>query len=228
MAPPIDSSREQNGHRLIARFADADARRMALHDRQVTPRWCGNNEGNAHSRRSGAHPDGASQGGLPALPRFTGMHARDCVPTAADGISPRPPFAWPSPKNVLFVTAANSNCCVRFVAGVTVGSRNTCYRAARYGLTRTGLAPVGLHQLLLAPSEIQVRYRIASMRWEVRGLWYSFCWRLRKSRLDAGSPACVGKFEGCGTIKSRLSSSMVIVRRHTKLLMSCFVPIRLG
>jgi hypothetical protein len=43
------------------------------------------------------------------------------------------------------------------VAGVTVGSRNTCYRAARYGLTRTGLAPVGLHQLLLAPSEIQAR-----------------------------------------------------------------------
>ena len=39
------------------------------------------------------------------------------------------------------------------MAGVTVGSRNTCYRAARYGLTRTGLAPVGLHQLLLAPSE---------------------------------------------------------------------------
>ena len=26
----------------------------------------------------------------------------------ADGISPRPPFAWPSPKNVLFITAANS------------------------------------------------------------------------------------------------------------------------
>lgn len=41
------------------------------------------------------------------------------------------------------------------MAGVTVGSRNTCYRPARYGLTRTGLAPVGLHQLLLAPSEIQ-------------------------------------------------------------------------
>jgi hypothetical protein len=45
-------------------------------------------------------------------------------------------------------------CCVRFVAVVTSGSRNTCYRATRYGLTRTGLAPVGLHQLLLAPSEI--------------------------------------------------------------------------
>ena len=29
------------------------------------------------------------------------------------------------------------------------------YRAARYGLTRTGLSPVGLRQLLLAPSEIQ-------------------------------------------------------------------------
>jgi hypothetical protein len=36
------------------------------------------------------------------------MHARDCVPTAADGISPRPPFAWPSPKNVWFFTAANT------------------------------------------------------------------------------------------------------------------------
>lgn len=54
------------------------------------------------------HPDGPSQGGLPALPRFTGMHARDCAPTAADGISPRPSFAWPSPKNVWFFTAANS------------------------------------------------------------------------------------------------------------------------
>jgi hypothetical protein len=28
------------------------------------------------------HPDGASQDGLPAIHRFTGMHARDCVPTA--------------------------------------------------------------------------------------------------------------------------------------------------
>jgi hypothetical protein len=26
----------------------------------------------------------------------------------ADGISPRPPFDWPSPKNVLFISAANS------------------------------------------------------------------------------------------------------------------------
>jgi len=41
------------------------------------------------------------------------------------------------------------------VAGVTVGSRNTCYRVARYGLTRAGLSPAGLHQLLLAPSKIQ-------------------------------------------------------------------------
>ena len=48
---------------------------------------------------------------------------------------------------------------VRFVAGVTVGSRNTCYRAARFGLTRTGLAPVGLHQLLLAPSETRAAWR---------------------------------------------------------------------
>jgi len=36
------------------------------------------------------------------------MHARGCVPTAADGISPRPRFAWPSPKNVWFFTAANT------------------------------------------------------------------------------------------------------------------------
>jgi hypothetical protein len=49
------------------------------------------------------------------------------------------------------------NCCVRFVAGVAVGSRNTCYRAARYGPTRTGLSPVGLHQLSLAPSECRVK-----------------------------------------------------------------------
>jgi CheY-like chemotaxis protein len=40
------------------------------------------------------------------------------------------------------------------VAGVTVGSRNTYYRAARYGLTRAGLSPAGLHQLLWAPSEM--------------------------------------------------------------------------
>jgi alpha-ketoglutarate-dependent sulfate ester dioxygenase len=50
------------------------------------------------------------------------------------------------------------------VADVTVGSRNTCYRAARCGLTRTGLAPVGLHQLLLAPSEIQARLE-NTVRW---------------------------------------------------------------
>ena len=60
-------------------------------------------------------------------------------------------------RHAYFVARSHTprNCCVRFVAGVTVGSRNTCYRPARYGLTRTGLAPVGLHQLLLAPSEIQ-------------------------------------------------------------------------
>ena len=45
------------------------------------------------------------------------------------------------------------------MAAVTVGSRNTRYRAARYGLTQTGLSPVGLHQLWLAPSEIQANGR---------------------------------------------------------------------
>ena len=38
------------------------------------------------------------------------------------------------------------NCCVRFVAVVAAGSRRTHYRAARYGLARTGFSPVGLHQ----------------------------------------------------------------------------------
>jgi hypothetical protein len=46
------------------------------------------------------------------------------------------------------------NCCVRFVAAVAVGSRNTRYRAVRHDLTRTGLSPAGLHQLWLAPSAI--------------------------------------------------------------------------
>ena len=38
------------------------------------------------------------------------------------------------------------NCCVRFVAVVTAGSRNTHYRATRYDLTRAGLSPAGLRQ----------------------------------------------------------------------------------
>jgi hypothetical protein len=33
-----------------------------------------------------------------------------------------------------------------FVAAVTVGSRNTHYRAARCGLTRAALSPAGLHE----------------------------------------------------------------------------------
>ena len=72
-------------------------------------------------------------------------------------MTPRSPLL----RHAYFVARSQTprNCCVRFVAGVTVGSRNTCYRPARYGLTRTGLAPVGLHQLLLAPSEIQARRR---------------------------------------------------------------------
>src|SRR5262249_2362376 len=44
------------------------------------------------------------------------------------------------------ITHPTRNCCVRFVAVVTAGSRNTHYRAARYGLTRTGLSPAGLRQ----------------------------------------------------------------------------------
>ena len=51
------------------------------------------------------------------------------------------------------------------IVAVTVGSRNTRYRAARHGLTRTGLSPVGPHQLWLALSEIQAsRWRVAGGR----------------------------------------------------------------
>ena len=42
------------------------------------------------------------------------------------------------------------NCCVRFVPAVTDDPRNTHFRAARYGLTWTGLSPAGSHQLDLA------------------------------------------------------------------------------
>jgi hypothetical protein len=68
-------------------------------------------------------------------------------------------------RHAYFVAQSQTprNCCVRFVAGVTVGSRNTCYRAARYGLTRAGLSPAGPHQLLLAPSEIQASLTLPSI-----------------------------------------------------------------
>src|SRR5262249_36488908 len=54
----------------------------------------------------------------------------------------------PPPRKIYFVAQSHTprNCCVRLVAVVTAGSRNTHYRAARYGLTRTGLAPAGLRQ----------------------------------------------------------------------------------
>ena len=48
----------------------------------------------------------------------------------ADGISPRPPFAWPSPKNVLFITAAN------IIRGHTINIDGT---ALSHDLVFTGL-----------------------------------------------------------------------------------------
>jgi hypothetical protein len=74
-------------------------------------------------------------------------HARDGCRVR---LFPRSPLL----RHAYFVARSQTprNCCVRFVAAVAVGSRNTHYRAARYGLTRTGLSPVGLRQLLLAPS----------------------------------------------------------------------------
>ena len=37
----------------------------------------------------------------------------------ADGISPRPPFDWPSPKNVLFISAANRGATIAAIMKVT-------------------------------------------------------------------------------------------------------------
>jgi N-carbamoyl-D-amino-acid hydrolase len=54
------------------------------------------------------------------------------------------------------------------VAGVAVGSRNTHYWAARYGLTQTGLPPVGMHQLWLAPS-VMLGYNTPSLNMEGAG-----------------------------------------------------------
>jgi len=54
---------------------------------------------------------------------------------------------------------------VCFVAGVAVGSGNTHYQAARHGLTQTGLPPVAMHQLWLAPSE----RRASALRSSSRG-----------------------------------------------------------
>jgi len=73
------------------------------------------------------------------------------------------------------------------VAGVTVGSRNTCYRAARYGLTRTGLAPVGLRQLLLAPSEIQAREMTKSL-FDDPTYWRAHAAQIRAQAEQMGDP----------------------------------------
>src|ERR1700704_3885151 len=54
------------------------------------------------------HPDGASQDGLPHFPDSPECMHGTVSRRLADGISPRPPFAWPSPKNVLFISAANN------------------------------------------------------------------------------------------------------------------------
>ena len=62
------------------------------------------------------------------------MHAQDCAPTAADGISPRPPFPWLSPKNVWFFTAANID---------LLGDRLDDFGAAARSVTREAIGTVG-------------------------------------------------------------------------------------
>ena len=69
------------------------------------------------------HPNSTPQGGLPALPRFTGMHARECVPIAA---------SWHIAQAALRLTAAKK---VRIYTGGNNGERYTAKaaRTADYG-----------------------------------------------------------------------------------------------
>jgi hypothetical protein len=53
------------------------------------------------------HPDPTPQGGLPALPRFTGMHARECVPTAASWHIAQAALRLSAAKKVRIYTGGN-------------------------------------------------------------------------------------------------------------------------
>jgi hypothetical protein len=140
------------------------------------------------------------------------------TPVLARGVRlfPRSPLL----RHAYFVAQSQTprNCCVRFVAGVTVGSRNTCYRAARYGLTRTGLAPAGLHQLLLAPSESWAR-RAADTPAKTRpscGGSTSNSSRSRPARRSRSSrPICRSR---CPRMRSRQRSPDCLQKKHGILM----------
>ena len=57
------------------------------------------------------------------------------------------------------------NCCVRFVAAVAGGPRNTRYRAAA-NLTRTGLSPAGSEQLILTHPQVSGRSRLERYKFQ--------------------------------------------------------------
>jgi hypothetical protein len=55
------------------------------------------------------HPNSTPQGGLPALPRFTGMHARECVPIAASWHIAQAALRLTAAKKVRIYTGGNND-----------------------------------------------------------------------------------------------------------------------
>lgn len=54
------------------------------------------------------HPNSTPQGGLPALPRFTGMHARECVLIVASWHIARAALRLSAAKKVRIYTGGNT------------------------------------------------------------------------------------------------------------------------
>jgi hypothetical protein len=142
---------------FAATTAEADFPRSCIIGYGSSPSRCG-------PRRSCRH---WSNAGSPRFPRDPSV--RDVAFDPGRASAPRIAVPHMLPSAVLTASAPALSSlswliphtphgrCVRFVAAVAVGSRNTHYRAARYGITRTGLSPVGLRQLLLAPSNIRAK-----------------------------------------------------------------------
>jgi hypothetical protein len=93
--------------------------------------------GSPSFRRSPSARDVFFDPGRAAVPRITALLIlRSTLPTVSA----------PAMRQFRGSLDTPCSCCVRFVAVVTAGSRNTHYRATRYGLTRTGLPPAGPRQ----------------------------------------------------------------------------------
>jgi hypothetical protein len=56
------------------------------------------------------HPNSTPQGGLPALPCFTGMHARECAPIAASWDIAQAALRLSAAKKVRIYIGGNTDC----------------------------------------------------------------------------------------------------------------------